>query len=178
MVHILFSAKRRAYFCKSIAIEMGGVSRYFSKVSGVRGQFDSPEDQSGKEEVSHHVGTSSKLIVPRNAVIQVYRSDSIAMLRDMGHQGSWRKTHTHTPQISLPSKLYKNPCSDVRHKVSGRSPGRPSLLHWGQHSRKFAKEAASDKPSGCESLVACCDFLCQSSLAYPPHSRVIPFSRH
>ena len=31
---ILLSAKRRAYFCKSIAIEMGGVSRYFSKVSG------------------------------------------------------------------------------------------------------------------------------------------------
>ena len=34
MVYILLSAKRRAYFCKSIAIEMGGVSRYFSKVSG------------------------------------------------------------------------------------------------------------------------------------------------
>ena len=33
-VFILLSAKRRAYFCKSIAIEMGGVSRYFSKVSG------------------------------------------------------------------------------------------------------------------------------------------------
>ena len=30
---ILLSAKRRAYFCKSIAIEMGGVSKYFSKVS-------------------------------------------------------------------------------------------------------------------------------------------------
>ena len=34
MVYILLSAKRRAYFCKSIAIEMGGLSRYFSKVSG------------------------------------------------------------------------------------------------------------------------------------------------
>ena len=33
-VYILLSARRRAYFCKSIAIEMGGVSRYFSKVSG------------------------------------------------------------------------------------------------------------------------------------------------
>ena len=33
-IYILLSAKRRAYFCKSIAIEMGGVSRYFSKVSG------------------------------------------------------------------------------------------------------------------------------------------------
>ena len=30
----LLSAKRRAYFCKSIAIEMGGVLRYSSKVSG------------------------------------------------------------------------------------------------------------------------------------------------
>ena len=29
-----YSAKRRAYFCKSIVIEMGGVSRFFSKVSG------------------------------------------------------------------------------------------------------------------------------------------------
>ena len=28
------AAKSRAYFCKSIATEMGGVSRYFSKVSG------------------------------------------------------------------------------------------------------------------------------------------------
>ena len=28
------SAKKRAYFCRSIAIQMGGVSRYFSKVSG------------------------------------------------------------------------------------------------------------------------------------------------
>ena len=34
MVYILLSAKRRAYFCQSIAIEMGGVSRHFSKVSG------------------------------------------------------------------------------------------------------------------------------------------------
>ena len=31
---MLLSAKRRAYFRRSIAIEMGGVSRYFSKVSG------------------------------------------------------------------------------------------------------------------------------------------------
>ena len=28
------SVKRRAYFCKSIAIEMGGVSRHFSNISG------------------------------------------------------------------------------------------------------------------------------------------------
>ena len=34
MVYILLSVKRRAYFCKSIAIEMGGVSRYFSKALG------------------------------------------------------------------------------------------------------------------------------------------------
>ena len=34
VVYILISAKRRAYFRKSIAIEMGGVSRYFSRVSG------------------------------------------------------------------------------------------------------------------------------------------------
>ena len=33
-MYILLSAKRRAYFCKSIAIEMGGVLRYFSEVSG------------------------------------------------------------------------------------------------------------------------------------------------
>ena len=31
---MLLSAKRRAYFCKSIAIEMEGVLRYFSKVLG------------------------------------------------------------------------------------------------------------------------------------------------
>ena len=30
---VLLSAERRAYFCKSIAIEMGGVSRYSSGVS-------------------------------------------------------------------------------------------------------------------------------------------------
>ena len=34
VVYIVPSAKRRAYFCQNIAIEMGGVSRYFSKVSG------------------------------------------------------------------------------------------------------------------------------------------------
>ena len=35
LVYILLSAERRAYFCKRIAIEIGGVSRYFSsKVSG------------------------------------------------------------------------------------------------------------------------------------------------
>ena len=33
-MYILLSARRRAYFSKSIAIEMGGVARYFSKVSG------------------------------------------------------------------------------------------------------------------------------------------------
>ena len=56
--YVLLSAKRSAYFCKSIAIEMGGASQYFSKVSGsgvdltlltnglsvgVRGRFDSPD---------------------------------------------------------------------------------------------------------------------------------------
>ena len=34
VVYILLSARRTAYFGKSIAIEMGGVSRYFSEVSG------------------------------------------------------------------------------------------------------------------------------------------------
>ena len=33
---IRLSAKRMAYLCESIAIEMGGVSRYFSKVLGSR----------------------------------------------------------------------------------------------------------------------------------------------
>ena len=42
-MYILLSAKRRAYFCKSIAIEMGGVLRYFSESIGVRGRCDSPE---------------------------------------------------------------------------------------------------------------------------------------
>ena len=42
-IYILLSAMRRAYFCKSIAIEMGGVSRYFFTCIGVRGRFDSPE---------------------------------------------------------------------------------------------------------------------------------------
>ena len=32
--NILLSAKRRAYFCKSVAMAMGGVLRYFSKESG------------------------------------------------------------------------------------------------------------------------------------------------
>ena len=38
-----FSAKRRAYFCKSVAIEMGGgcIMILFSS-TGVRGRFDSP----------------------------------------------------------------------------------------------------------------------------------------
>ena len=43
VVYMLLSAKRRASFCKSIAIEMGGVSRYSFKSIGVRGQCDSPE---------------------------------------------------------------------------------------------------------------------------------------
>ena len=33
-VHCMISAKRRAYFCRSIAIGMRGVSLSFSKVSG------------------------------------------------------------------------------------------------------------------------------------------------
>ena len=33
-VYATFCQEEWAYFCKSIAIEMGGVSRYFSKVSG------------------------------------------------------------------------------------------------------------------------------------------------
>ena len=39
----LLSAKRKAYFRKSIAIEVGGVSPYFSKNTGVGGRFDSPD---------------------------------------------------------------------------------------------------------------------------------------
>ena len=34
VAYMLLSAKRKAYFCKSIAIEMGGASRYSSKASG------------------------------------------------------------------------------------------------------------------------------------------------
>ena len=34
--NILLSANRRAYFRKSIAIEIGGVSRYFQKYRGER----------------------------------------------------------------------------------------------------------------------------------------------
>ena len=34
VVYVRPSAKRRAYFCKNIAIETGGVSRYFSKALG------------------------------------------------------------------------------------------------------------------------------------------------
>ena len=44
VVYTLLSANGRAYFCKSIAIEMGGVSRYFSNI-GVRGRCDSPESR-------------------------------------------------------------------------------------------------------------------------------------
>ena len=33
----------RAYFCRNIAIEMGGISRYFSEVSVSRGRFDSSD---------------------------------------------------------------------------------------------------------------------------------------
>ena len=44
-VYILLSAPpKKAYFCKSIAIEMGGVPRYFFTWIGVRGRFDSPDD--------------------------------------------------------------------------------------------------------------------------------------
>ena len=42
-VCVLLFAKRAAYICKSIAIKMGGVSRYFLKCIGVRGRFDSRE---------------------------------------------------------------------------------------------------------------------------------------
>ena len=34
MVYILLADKTRAYLCRSIATEIGGVSRYFSRVSG------------------------------------------------------------------------------------------------------------------------------------------------
>ena len=34
LLWMLLAAKKRAYFCKSIAIEIGGVSRYFSKYWG------------------------------------------------------------------------------------------------------------------------------------------------
>ena len=43
VVYILLSARRRAYFCKRIAIEMGGVPRYFSQVSGSGVDVDSSE---------------------------------------------------------------------------------------------------------------------------------------
>ena len=47
VVYVRLSAKRVAYFYKSIAIEMGGVSRCFSQNIGVRGRFDSPETRGG-----------------------------------------------------------------------------------------------------------------------------------
>ena len=43
VVYIRLSAKRRAYFFKSIAIQMGGVSRYFCRSIGARGWYDSPQ---------------------------------------------------------------------------------------------------------------------------------------
>ena len=49
MAYILLSVKKKAYVCKSIAIEMGGVSRYFSKVSGsgVDSRYFSKVSESG-----------------------------------------------------------------------------------------------------------------------------------
>ena len=41
-LYVLLSASRRAYFCKSIAIEMGGASRYFSKISESGFDFRTP----------------------------------------------------------------------------------------------------------------------------------------
>ena len=41
-VYTTFGQARRAYFGKSNAIEMGGVSRYFWKYQG-QGRFDSPD---------------------------------------------------------------------------------------------------------------------------------------
>ena len=52
VVYVLSSAKTRAYLCKSIAVEMGRISRYFSKVlgSGVNVTlliiFQAPKDRS------------------------------------------------------------------------------------------------------------------------------------
>ena len=43
MVYILLSVRWRAYFCRSIAVEVGGVSRYFSKDIGVRGRCEIPQ---------------------------------------------------------------------------------------------------------------------------------------
>ena len=45
-VYMLHPTKKRAYFCKSIVIEMGRVSRYFPKISGSRGRCNSPEGKS------------------------------------------------------------------------------------------------------------------------------------
>ena len=64
VVYILISAKRKAYFCKNIAIEVGGISRCFSKVSGSR--VDSPvlnHVQRGTP-VQHKAGTPPPLPHP------------------------------------------------------------------------------------------------------------------
>ena len=43
LVYILFSSQKGAYFYKSIEVEMGGVSRYFSEVWGSGVDFSGPK---------------------------------------------------------------------------------------------------------------------------------------
>ena len=55
VVYILLSAKKRAHFCKSIAIAMGGVSRYFSKVSGTGVDLTLPIEQGCFKKSKHEL---------------------------------------------------------------------------------------------------------------------------
>ena len=58
-IYYLLPRKGAMYFCKSIALEMGGVSRYFSKVSGsgvdstllIRGRTATHRSKKGSEKV-------------------------------------------------------------------------------------------------------------------------------
>ena len=64
---MLLSARRRASFCESIAIEMGGVSRYFSKILGSRAEMTLPSTAGASGRAPVKISTGNHLLeTPEN----------------------------------------------------------------------------------------------------------------
>ena len=98
-MYILLSAKRRAYFCKSIAIEMGGVSRYFSKVSGSGADLTLPyfEDSTTTQKDKRKDMRLIKINHPRSTPPPLSRSSDSNLDSNKGLKGiSWHNQ----PEVS------------------------------------------------------------------------------
>ena len=140
VVYILFSAKRAAYFCKSIAIELGGASRYFS-VSGSGVDLILLNSPSGS--VVDLILLNSPSRKSRKPLTQAIKTPCSQTLHVVGKEAISRETSfTSRPECTKPSHSQSLANFVANVHLQGTLKARKGILPC--HSKKHAFAVAGE----------------------------------